>query len=525
MAMPGSCATPSLRGAVHLAVLGALALAAPSSLRAQAAPHERIQQVMDRPEFAHASWAMEFYDLGTGETVFAVNGQRLMVPGSTTKLLTMGTALEVLGPDHRFHTRVYRTGPVRDGVLEGDLVLVASGDPNLSGRERPDGTYAFVDHDHSYGGAPLDTDPLTVIRDLARQVASRGIRAVTGQVMVDASLFPEGQREGGTRVTMSPVVINDNVIDVVVTPAAAAGRPAAVTVSPTTSYLTVLANVTTADTGRAADLDMVEDSTDRSHRTLVVSGTVPRGPALNPRWIVPAPSRFGEVVFAEALNHAGVRAIPRLASRDVDAQALSGVYADSLLVAERVSLPLLAEAPVVLKTSQNLHASNFPLLLGALATTGDSAVTGFDVANAWLTKAGLDLDGAMQGDGAGAVALFSPAFMTRYLEVVASRPWGPAFRDALPVLGEDGTLAEIQVGSPAAGKVHAKTGTYGVFDPLHRRLVITGKGLAGYLTSRSGREIAFAIYLNNFAADVPDPATVAGQALGEIAAIAWDVIR
>ena len=123
---------------------------------------------------------MEFYDLDAKKVVASVNGDRLFVPGSTTKLLTMGTALEVLGADHRFRTRVYRTGPVRNGVLEGDLVLVASGDPNLSGRRRADGSYSFVDRDHSYGGLPVATDPLLTLRDIARQIAARGITAVTG---------------------------------------------------------------------------------------------------------------------------------------------------------------------------------------------------------------------------------------------------------------------------------------------------------------------------------------------------------
>ncbi|MEZ4416908.1 MAG: D-alanyl-D-alanine carboxypeptidase/D-alanyl-D-alanine-endopeptidase [Gemmatimonadota bacterium] len=502
-----------------------LALCVPSALQGQSLP-ARIQAVMDRPEFVHASWAMEFYDLGSKRAVFGVNNQRLMVPGSTTKLLTMGTALEILGPDHRFTTRVYRTGPVQDGVLDGDLVLVAAGDPNLSGRERPGGTYAFIDHDHSYGGPPLDTDPLTVVRDLARQVAGRGIRTVTGQVIVDASLFPEGERDGGTGVTMGPLVINDNVIDIVVTPAASAGAPATVEVTPKTSYFTVQAHVITADSGHAQRFDAVEDSTDRSHRMLVATGSVPRGSEpQNLRWVVPEPSRFGEVVLSEALRDTGVHAIPRLASRTVDVEALSASYDDSLVVAEHISLPLLAEATVVLKTSQNLHASNFPLLLGSLPKAQGADKTGFDLEHDWLAEAGLDLNGAAQGDGAGARAHFSPAFMTRYLGVVASKPWAAGFRAALPVLGRDGTLVDIQVDSQGAGHVQAKTGTYGIFDPLHRRLLVTGKGLAGYLTTRSGREIAFAIYINNFATDQPDPAVIAGQALGEIASIAWEEIR
>lgn len=512
---------PNLRLIVAVPALAATVAAAP----AQPAPDKRIQQVMDRPEFAHASWGMEFYDLGAKKTVFAVNRDRLFVPGSTTKLLTMGTAFELLGADHRFHTRVYRTGPVRDGVLEGDLVLVASGDPNLSGREQPDGSYAFVDEDHSYGGDPLKTDPLTVIRDLARQVAARGIRTVAGQVIVDATLFHEGDREGGTNVTMGPLVINDNVIDIVVTPGARAGGAANVNVRPKTSYLTVFANLVTVDSGQPARVSTAQDSTDRDHRTLVLNGTVARGPASNRRWVVPVPSRFGEVVFAEALNDAGVRAIPRLASRTMDFTKLAAGYGDSTVVAERVSLPLSAAARVVLKTSQNLHASNFPLLFATLPAARDSNKTGFDLENAWLTRAGLDLDGAVQGDGAGADAWFSPAFITRYLAVVAARPWAQPFHDALPILGQDGTLAEIQVNAPAVGKVHAKTGTYGVYDPLHRRLLVTGKGMAGYFTSKSGTKIAFAIYLNNFAGPMPDPAVFANQALGEIASIAWEVIK
>ncbi len=53
------------------------------------------------------------------------------------------------------------------------------------------------------------------------------------------------------------------------------------------------------------------------------------------------------------------------------------------------------------------------------------------------------------------------------------------FYNALPVLGRDGTLFDIQTASPAAGNVHAKTGTYAVNDPLNRRTFVTGKGLAG----------------------------------------------
>lgn len=508
--------TSPLRLATLIALVGA-------PLAAQPAPHPRIQAVMNRPEFAHAHWGMEFYDIATGQVLMSHNGDRLFVPGSTTKVVTMATAMQTLGADHRFRTRVYRTGPLRDGVVHGDLVLVASGDPNISNRLRDGDRYAFIDQDHSYGGQPLPGDPLQTLRGMAQQIAARGIRGVTGQVIVDASLHREGARELGTRVVLSPMILNDNVIDLVVTPGRRAGEPATVTVSPRTSLLTVQATLTTTDSGTAPAIRTMEDSTNRDRRFLIMTGTVPVGPPGNPRWAVSQPSRFGEIAFAELLTEAGVAAIPRLASRPVDVATLSARYADSLLVAEHVSLPLAKEAVVLLKTSQNLHASSFPLLLGALK--GDTTRNGFDIAREWLTSEGLPLDGAVQGDGAGGDAYFSPRFMTRLLAHVWRKPWAEDFKAAMPVLGRDGTLAQIQVNSPGAGKVFAKTGTYGSYDPLNRRQLIHGKGLAGYFTSRSGREVALAIYVNNVAVAKGDPAIVAGQALGEIASIAWEVVR
>jgi D-alanyl-D-alanine carboxypeptidase/D-alanyl-D-alanine-endopeptidase (penicillin-binding protein 4) len=240
---------------------------------------------------------------------------------------------------------------------------------------------------------------------------------------------------------------------------------------------------------------------------------------------VAEPSRFGEIVLAEVLNDVGIRVIPRLGSRTVDATQLSRGYADSLLVAEHISLPFEAAARVILKTSQNLHASSMPMVLGAQPAAREAGKNGFDVAREWLQGAGLNTDGAVQGDGAGGDAFFSPAFMTRYLEYVSTQPWAQQFHDALPVLGTDGTLAAIQTTAPAVGKVHAKTGTFSSYDPLNKRSLVHAKGLAGYFTSKSGRRIAFAIYVNNFAANVPDPAMLAGQALGEIASIAWEVIK
>src|SRR5579885_1029355 len=184
----------------------------------------RIPQIMERPEFAHANFGIEFYDLASGKVLYSHNAGKMFVPASTTKILSEGTLLDKLGPDYRFHTKIYRTGPLdKKGRLKGDLILVASGDPNLSNRARPDGTLAFEDEDHSYGGPAVSGDPLAVIKELAKAVYAKGLRKIEGRVIVDASLFPDGPREGGTGVIMSSIMVNANVIDLIAKPASKLG--------------------------------------------------------------------------------------------------------------------------------------------------------------------------------------------------------------------------------------------------------------------------------------------------------------
>src|SRR5262249_40371377 len=157
---------------------------------------------------------IEFFDPDADKVLYALNADKLFVPASTTKLLTEGTVLAKLGADYRFHTCVYRTGPIdKHGTLKGNLILVASGDPNLSNRIQPHVTLACVDEDHSYNGPALPGDPLVVVKDFAAQVAAKGIRKIEGNVYVDATLMPDGEHEGGTGATLSSIVVNDNIID------------------------------------------------------------------------------------------------------------------------------------------------------------------------------------------------------------------------------------------------------------------------------------------------------------------------
>jgi len=517
-------------------MVAVLALFTGAPLQAQAAGTlaERIQRIMDRPEFRRALFGIEFYSLDSSQSIYALNADKLFVPGSTTKLLTEGTALELLGADYHFHTRVYRTGSVdNSGTLTGDLVLVASGDPDLSGRVRTDGTLAFENEDHAYDGdehtRAVPGDPLLVIRDMAAQVAAHGIKRITGRVLVDATLFPGGDRELGTDVVMSPIVVNDNVVDLMIGGGGKTGSAAAIAAAPATSYLRIVNTATTGAPGSKSSIAFALDTADAAGlHTLTVTGTTPYGkePILY-AYRVPDPARFAEVTFAEALKEHGVIGAQQGASPAADFKALRAAYLPEQVVAEHVSPAFKEDAKITLKVSQNLHASITPRILKAVLSPTDTSKTGFDLEHDFLEKAGLDLTGAQQADGAGGDAHFTPAFMVSYLKYMSQLKDSAIFRTALPILGRDGTLWNIQPASPAAGHVFAKTGTFATYDPLNRRLLITGKGLAGYITTADNRHLAFAIYVNNVSVSTePNAATtVVGQALGEIAAAAYEARR
>ncbi|HKD38610.1 MAG TPA: D-alanyl-D-alanine carboxypeptidase, partial [Pirellulales bacterium] len=258
---------------------------------------------------------------------------------------------------------------------------------------------------------------------------------------------------------------------------------------------------------------------------VTLSGKFPLGgPSILYSYAVPQPSRFAQVAFVDALKEKGIKASVPPPTAKVDFKSLSSSYGDDKAVAEHISPPLSEEVKVTLKVSHNLHASMTPFILGAVLGRKTQQIDqgGFDLEHDFLSKAGLDLAGASQADGAGGAssAFYTPDFMVHYLAMMAKRPDFAAFKKALPILGRDGTLFKIQVNSPAAGKVFAKTGTYGSYDALNKKLMLNGKGLAGYTTSADGRNLAFAIYANRVSLSLDDPEAaqnVAGQALGEIA--------
>ncbi len=512
-----------------LFALPALILLSPASF-AQSTLASKLDAVMDGPDYKHAHWGALFVDAKTGETVYARNPDMLCSPASVTKLYSCAAALVALGPDHKFVTPVYRRGDMSEvskGTLRGDLILVAQGDLTFGGRTDKDGKVRFKDQDHTYASdstehGVTDTDPLQAFDDLAKQVKAAGITKVQGDVFVDDRLFQWVSSTGSGPRAVGPVIVNDNVIDLVFTPGKTAGDPVKVTMRPETDYVRSDIQV---ETGMAGQTRLTVVSGDP--KSLVIRGIVPAGgkPVLK---IVPVdrPTEFARFVFIEALKRAGVTVTgSALVWPDSSSLPDKKEYEKLTKVATFTSPPLKDTLTVTLKVSHNLYASTLPLLVGHKRNGSTNLASGLRAQGAVLKDIGVDTSTISFGGGAGGANAdkATPRATVQLLRAMQKRSEWEAYRTALPVLGVDGTLATVvDKDSPARGKVFAKTGTLYWDDSLNGRSLLTSKALAGVMTTKAGRELAFAIFVN----DVPLPTGVQtsreGKVLGKLAEIVYE---
>ena len=503
-----------------------------SAAVAQTVPNwnDRVDPVINVKEYAGAHWGMLVVDLATGRLVFERNADHLFCPASVTKLYTTAAALTDLGVEYRFKTPVVRRGEVKDGTLNGDLILVAQGDLSLGGRTGPDGSLLFEDGDHSYGnGTLVPCDPLAGLDHLAREIHASGIRTVTGDVIVDDRLFEAALSTGSGPSRVSPSVINDNIIDVVVTPGAKAGELAKVRFVPETAFAAADVRVeTTADGAGAASIQVRTVGP----RRFTVRGKIPvNHKPVNDTYEVDEPAAFARALFIETLRNRGV-SVPAASplGENLVAKLPSKPETAALpALAVYTSPPLSEYIRVILKVSQNLHASTLPLIVAARhgATNLDQGLR-LEAGN--LEKLGVDTKTISFGGGAGGSRsdLASPRATVALLRSMAQRPDFAAYDQALPVLGRDGTLAKaVGPDSPARGHVRAKTGSYWVDNPLTGHSVLTSKALAGYMETASGRKLAFTFFVNDvpsqaIAPTVSEASALAGKKLGKLCEIFYN---
>lgn len=495
--------SPSSRILVCLLLLSTVTVAADSRAKKPNASKPLAQQIntiLAQPELARAHWGIDVVDQDNGKSIYSLNSDQLFLPASNMKLFTTAAALALAGPEFRYRTTIETTGKLDDlGRLQGDLVIVGRGDPNISGRVMP---------------YQLKTERIAphtqVLEEMADQLVRRGLKIVDGDVIGDDTFYaPERYAESWGQddlqwidgAPVSALAFNDNVIFINILPGQHAGDKALLTQETESSYYEFDNRVLTVPAGTRK----IGIHRDPGSKKVVLWGTIPVGDkGMKEELAIEDPAEYTAQLFREILEKRGITVSGKSRPRHGDiaqffdlppAPQLPPDLVDPapeltapLVLAEHVSLPLLEDIRVINKTSQNLHAEMALRLVGKLSGKTPSFEGGAAALKQFLIAAGATDEEFVFMDGSGLSRrdLVSPSVILQLLLYVARQPWGAAYRESLPVSGVDGSLSERFVNTPAGGLVHAKTGTLSHVNAL-----------SGYGQTKSGKHFVFSILCND----------------------------
>lgn len=496
----------NLRTTLGVILIVVLVFAAPLLAAAAEDLPPEIRAIIEGPRYRYARWGIMAQDIQSGQTLCAHNTDQLFSPASVTKLFTAAAALDRLGPDYRFRTPLYRRGEIDGkGTLKGDLILVASGDITMGGRTLPDGRIAYTGIDHANGMTgtqenPTKPDHRAGINQLVGQVLRSGIRTIQGEIVIDDRLFKTSRvhsviNPGTILFSRSPVMINDNLIDVVVSPTRI-GALASVGWRPKSLAVRIVSSIRTVAKDQPSQIDIQPAGFGK----YTAVGQIPEGSAAIGRTvaIIDAAS-FARALLIEALGKQGVRV--KASPVAINPSRLlppTGDYQRLVKVGELVSPPLSEYIRMILKVSHNPGAEILPHLI-ALSEGKTSFEDAMFLQNRFLARIIADPGSVSLSDGSGLsrANLVTPGSVVQLLSYMTTHRNYQVFRDALPVLGIDGTLTWTGKKSPSQGKILGKTGTLPLVDLLHDSAIISSKALAGYMTTAKGRQIAFAFFVND----------------------------
>jgi serine-type D-Ala-D-Ala carboxypeptidase/endopeptidase (penicillin-binding protein 4) len=477
---------------------------------------EDLAAIFDAPRFERALWSVLIRPVSSDEKLFSLNPAKLVMPGSTMKILTVAVAAEALGWNHRFETRLVTTAPLESGILRGDLVVVGGGDPSISER----------------------SDEPGVLRWMARQLRDAGVRQIEGGIIGDDDFFDDkGFGDGWTLDNVpygysSPVgalEYNEGSVDLVIRAGTAAGEPVGIEVRPEGSGLEVDNRlVTVPETGTGV---LTMQRLPGSSR-LVVQGQIPaRAAPFSRTASVDNPTEFFVGAFRNALATEGIDVAGD--AIDIDDFSSKPDLSNARTIAVRQSPPLSQLATSMMKVSQNQYAEillkavgatiGLPTVaLGLEAGASDlppdsqsakmgTAENGRRKIRELLKSWGIPDDGYIVADGSGLSRYnyVTAEALVRVLQQLHERPTHASmFPSILPVAGRDGTLARRLVGTPAEGKVRAKTGT-----------VDNVRAISGYVQTADGETLVFSIIANNFNFTTAEIDAAADQALIRLATL------
>jgi D-alanyl-D-alanine carboxypeptidase/D-alanyl-D-alanine-endopeptidase (penicillin-binding protein 4) len=461
---------------------------------------ESIQKLLEANAASRtAFWGIQAVDLSSGKTLYELNADHFFVPASNAKLFATSLALTRLGPDFTFETRVLADAPPDSaGRIAGSLRLIGGGDPNLSARAIP------------YQRGPITGNPLAPIEALADQIVAHGVTRVDGGIVGDDTFYVWQPYPAGWSLDdplsadgapVSALTLADNSSSLAIRPGAAAGDLASLSFNPPLEFYRIENRVRTVAAGgpRVIRWKRLPGSRDAQ-----LWGTIPlRDRGTDFLIAVEDPAEFAARALEAALEARGVTvgggvSVRHLYPDEVPdlTQAPLPAPPEGVELAARPSAPLLEDMRITAKVSQNLHAELALRAVGRARRNIGSVEAGMEEMKAFLGEAGIDPGAWHLTDGSGLsrLDLVTPAAVVKLLRFMYNSPARDNFVSILPVGAEDGTLASRFGQTPAAGRIHAKTGSLSHVSAL-----------SGYIERADGHWVAFSILVNNFnpqAADI-----------------------
>lgn len=442
------------------------ALASPTE-SAAADLREQIASLLQLPCLRSAQVGVRVTRLRDGRVLFDRGSDASLQPASTLKLITAAAALQRVGPEYTFKTRFASRALLEGGVLNGDLVVVGGGAPDLT----PERLWYAT-----------------------RALAQLGLREVRGDLVADESYFDDDRRPRGWpaatvdrayNAAVGALSFNFNVVSVEVRPGTAVGERPHARLSPLAAGLD-LVNAANTSASRSDLRVLVRRHEGRDQ--MLLRGSIRRGSRpLTLHRSVADPAAYALGALRELLAREGVTVTGGLRS----GRAPEG--ARDLYVLE--SQPLSQILFMMNKMSNNMMAESILKTLGAQeAGPPGTTAAGLGVVRSYLNEIGVDTGAVRLADGSGLSREnhLPAAALVRVLEEMPRRfaSW-PEFLASMPIGGVDGTLDERMRGG-LERRVRAKTGR-----------VSGAVTLAGYAHNEDGDMLAFAVFVNHVRCGFP----------------------
>jgi serine-type D-Ala-D-Ala carboxypeptidase/endopeptidase (penicillin-binding protein 4) len=415
-------------------------------------------------------------DAATSEPIVELNADRPRSPASTIKALTTFVALDSLGPSYTWKTRVYRTGKLTNGVLNGDLILVGGGDPYMTSER----WWSLVQNLRELGLAKINGDIVIDNTYFAPATASR--RDFDDRPWRSYNVLPDA------------LMVNFQTSRFTLTVNPQRSRPQ-VAVNPLPANLTVT-NLAQVGSGKCQGENgglNFHTPEDGDTSTIIISGVMAAscGTISSSRAIMTA-SEYAYGTFRTLWIQSGGAIDGGLRIAPLPKEAIQLYAFDSLPMAEIIRL--------VNKFSNNVMARTLMLTLGA-EKFGPPATpqSGRNAIQQWLNDHQIAIPGLMLENGSGLSRdeRVTVKGMADVLDVAWHSPFMPEFAASLPLAATDGTLRNRFRAAGMHGRLRLKTGR---IDDV--------SGLAGFVNAASGKTYILVILVNH-----PGAHTGSGEAV------------